>query len=1144
MDRTMFFANPKIYFRILVLFIFTMLFVTIPNANATEQEPVFNQNIEKLTEFVSKDNKMSIDNLSPENFPKSLSTKKLQGFIYMGNQNNYVIPESDSFDDIEAIKLIFADESTEIVNIKKDTSSTHPTILFQDIVIYESNNESTEEIVNDLSTKIKSIDLDTLLKPYGGRLPATTAMGDSSLYLREIHVADSNQIDIYNLDYALEDLQTNSKQTAEKLLAPFTDYHLFDSLSSSEKIAFKDKINRDFNSLLFAYLYFYKWYGYEIGNVKVNDLIYAKSDLFSKDIISSEDSLYKLIEGFSDDPWPTVEGYPWVYSLFQTEYIFDATSGLRSNNRGFTLDQFSEGTISCILEYLIRILEGTSDYNNWFTNQGFIIAYGESTGIDILDNQQHDVWTTLKYFERGVINKKYAHETYNPSIFTILLSMENRNSVSLAVSSNDLTFVMDYGDTSKNKTITQTVANDKNAFLSFIWNTGTEQVKNSLQSMVESNWIYINIDTGELNSDGKKNFYLRSSYFLRDFLTPLSYVVAKNSSSNIGGVALSHSVILAGSYASLSSEYTISHESTHLYDEIMLGGESLRIDAENIATLVENQANIYGWDTPTLNYYYSNTQTDGWNRTIPENNKELKNYTKNFLDLNTAWNIAYAEYIFNNIEENYDKVYQINYSPDNGSNVVATRMSKEDINALNIDTKSSDFISKLVENRIFLPTDNQSNEITISTGYGYDLLSYRRNAFFYVPAAKDQNFKDYPKNYIDAITHFWLFESMATTGMDGYRDYATNTLGEDDFTILSTIFGKDPSDYLIDQYRTVQAKVSSNQLIDYSYKELQEEVKTGNKADFIQTYMETHDNVQGELFGESSKSTAVMEISDVQTDAGIIGQQSNLSMVLKHSDSSDQKSTAENISLTLNFGLDLDLNQKVTLSTIDKDGNSIEEKTIDIIGDKISLPDLDYSYQYRLTFSGIHWNNTIYDGNPNYSIELTYNDGLKNQSVTSEGFWKVSSGLFGFADIPQKLEFQNVKDVSEQKYISERLQEDWAISVNDFRGTALNPDGSADRSDWEVLASTSGFTNSNGETVSPTSMNLIFVENGKETIIDSTEVSIVTHKVGSETPKSNNKIVTKWAKEEGFKVAIYDGSSMPSNETYHASVAFELRVAP
>ena len=151
--------------------------------------------------------------------------------------------------------------------------------------------------------------------------------------------------------------------------------------------------------------------------------------------------------------------------------------------------------------------------------------------------------------------------------------------------------------------------------------------------------------------------------------------------------------------------------------------------------------------------------------------------------------------------------------------------------------------------------------------------------------------------------------------------------------------------------------------------------------------------------------------------------------------------------------------------------------------------------------------------------------------------------------MPEQLEFNPTKlVVTNEDMLVDRVIPDWGIQISDYRGTnALSKeDRNAARQDWELLATMNAFQDSKGETVSPSALGLVYInETGsKEEITTAEAVVIWKHKVENETPKENHSTTVSWKEEVGLKTIVKNRNALNSNEEYSAQVNYELRVAP
>ncbi|HHZ8017996.1 TPA: BspA family leucine-rich repeat surface protein [Enterococcus faecalis] len=215
---------------------------------------------------------------------------------------------------------------------------------------------------------------------------------------------------------------------------------------------------------------------------------------------------------------------------------------------------------------------------------------------------------------------------------------------------------------------------------------------------------------------------------------------------------------------------------------------------------------------------------------------------------------------------------------------------------------------------------------------------------------------------------------------------------------------------------------------------------------------------------------------------------------------------------------------------------------------------LAFTNKIRITLNGTAWNNTT-NSKENTTFLVDYNTDetgpVENSYLVRKiaGQVQVNNGNLSFSSVPEQLEFNPTKlVVTNEDMLVDRVIPDWGIQISDYRGTnALSKeDRNAARQDWELLATMNAFQDSKGETVSPSALGLVYInETGsKEEITTAEAVVIWKHKVENETPKENHSTTVSWKEEVGLKTIVKNRNALNSNEEYSAQVNYELRVAP
>ncbi len=208
----------------------------------------------------------------------------------------------------------------------------------------------------------------------------------------------------------------------------------------------------------------------------------------------------------------------------------------------------------------------------------------------------------------------------------------------------------------------------------------------------------------------------------------------------------------------------------------------------------------------------------------------------------------------------------------------------------------------------------------------------------------------------------------------------------------------------------------------------------------------------------------------------------------------------------------------------------------------------------RINLTGTAWNNTTEpENNTMFLVDFNADETepIENSYLVRKivGQSQVNNGMLSFSEVPEKLEFNPTKlIVTKEEMIIDRLIPNWGIKISDYRGTnALSQtDTTVARQNWELLATMDAFEDKKGESISPSALGLVYIdEDGKkEELSNEAQVALNKHSVENETAKDNHETTVTWKEEAGLKTVVKNRNALNSNEEYSARVNYELRVAP
>ncbi|MCI9017052.1 MAG: hypothetical protein HFJ53_07830, partial [Clostridia bacterium] len=241
----------------------------IPEYNRIKQMPEFNteklvsyHNIQKLMPYYDSQY-LVIDSANISN-THVLNTKTIKHILPFANNKLVTYLTSKDYEKITSIKVIFTDNTIEEYEVNFEN-------LIESVAIYKIpelninyafgnyilNGDS--EVINKLTDYIKSVDYNTVLEPL-------TEAADSRLYRDNYNNVIKNMAE----EIVLGILQ-NEENSILMLDNEILNQKIEQELIGTEKM----------NKMIYAYNYYQRWYGFEIGGAKISDIILFEGNMYS-----------------------------------------------------------------------------------------------------------------------------------------------------------------------------------------------------------------------------------------------------------------------------------------------------------------------------------------------------------------------------------------------------------------------------------------------------------------------------------------------------------------------------------------------------------------------------------------------------------------------------------------------------------------------------------------------------------------------------------------------------------------------------------------------------------------------------------------------------------------------------------------------
>ena len=330
--------------------------------------------------------------------------------------------------------------------------------------------------------------------------------------------------------------------------------------------------------------------------------------------------------------------------------------------------------------------------------------------------------------------------------------------------------------------------------------------------------------------------------------------------------------------------------------------------------------------------------------------------------------------------------------------------------------------------------------------------------------------------------------------------------------------------------------------------------KAYNATDFMKKFGK--ELKAGTYVAELNNNTAILESTiSFSTDSGktvatdaVIGDKLQGEITVSHTAESPTGSTAVAVKLT-NIKLLTDvwaLSPNVTIATFDQTGKQTASQVQTISNNEVSLPTLPYGSYFKIALTGTVWEKSDASPGYNYQYTLYHKNKSGDQKVDKSDNFVINSGALSFKSVPD-ISFMDSFLPTEFDQIIDRKDDDYTITVADYRSTQLPSDGTTskpDRVNWDITATASPFKDATGKTIKLATMAISFTTKlGEAKELSSAAVLIASHDVTGETTKDNHLTQLSWGKESGFKAVVHNRNGLDTTK-YTADVAFDLRLAP
>ncbi len=761
----------------------------IPEYDRIKNTPGFNtnkliayNNIQKLMPYYDA-KYVVLDSVSISN-TDTLNTKAIKHILPFADNKLVTYLTSKAYNGITSIKVIFSDNTVEQYDVNFEKLMGNVAIYkipelnlsyaFGNYIVNENS-----EVIKKLADYIKSLDYNTVLEPL-------TTAADSRLYRDNYNNVIKNMAE----EIALQILQ-NDESSILMLNNEVLNKKIEKELIGTEKI----------NKMIYAYNYYQRWYGFEIGGARVSDILLFEGKMYSNAMtlynVANEVLVGNLNPGGTDG----------FYTSCLKKYTGSSTVGY-------------------FLNYIIANIGGYEDVNDWFTEYFGARNILAEVSVDHLPEIGYRGWYQLTKKAKMILpvitlpnDCAYmisgpAHLQFGPSQLyhkdpqteAGRTEVENKVNNHVKLVKSHFSTLADSFDYKK-------------------WNNYCIMVYDCTKIITGYKNTYfpgtnIVISTGPVYTQGKVGLEYP---FFKNFSEVFGLWQPGGSSAGVGNTA---GFLWFQARPGLTNFDTWTHEFEHaLYDKIMLYQRGARVQLE---TLTEGNVQQYAnWSENNLTqdvgpYYfntsfYLNKEGNATQNLTPEriNTREkLENYYKgqqNALDL-----LDYIE----------GKAF-IRLTPEQQAKI-ATRMnisagwsSWGRITAAQATAMNLTSLEALYDNRIVLRPNNawgvSVRGLAVINGLGsndYGFESVWVNRWF---------LGHLDGGYADAFsTKRNFFEMLGYAGVDGYVTYGSRASANDldaikKITKMVTGTEMDWKQYKMSRYATVEENINNNKYIDVQY---------------------------------------------------------------------------------------------------------------------------------------------------------------------------------------------------------------------------------------------------------------------------------------------------------------------------------------
>ena len=296
-----------------------------------------------------------------------LNQKQIKTILPYNDKNEFVLTlTEENHQSIDHINVVFTDDTTKQYQVKFKNMNNHVVSYKLEELGIEYNFDKyvikqDAEIVKKLVDYILTLDYDRDLKPL----------------VAPINLGDRIYKDFFNETIKTEE---SAKQFVLNFLGNVNGYSLTidNSILNNYIYDYLTKSTNKLKQFMFAYNYYSRFYGFEVSNMKVSDIVFFKGELYNTGV--NTNNLVNLC--LASNSLGTHVSY-----LFYEESLGPCV--------GFT-------TVSDFVEHNIKMFANNQDPNDWFA-ENFNGMLVETSAKGYEDSIDYRAWTQLKKQKKFIL---------------------------------------------------------------------------------------------------------------------------------------------------------------------------------------------------------------------------------------------------------------------------------------------------------------------------------------------------------------------------------------------------------------------------------------------------------------------------------------------------------------------------------------------------------------------------------------------------------------------------------------------------------------------------------------------------------------------------------------------------------------------